>query len=453
MSTAVTISPTIGTGSHGDLEAMGLPPAPPVRGLVLAATAVVAIFFGLGGGWAALAPLSTAAVSPGTVTVEGNRKTVQHLEGGIIKDIRVRDGDVVTAGQPLLTLEDAQARSNWQLVQGQHDALKALESRLVAERDDKADIAFPEGLLARINEPTVRDMVDGQRTIFDGRRRSLTVETDILRRRVEQLAGEVRSRLAQVRSAETQANLTRSELKDAKELVSGGLERRPRLLSLQREEARLEGLVGEQTALIAAARQKIGESELQINSLRSTRLNEVATDLRKTQTELADVGERLRAARDVLERRDIVAPIAGTVVNLRFFTAGGVIGPGLPILDIVPSESRLIVESRINQTDIQAMRVGLPAVVHLTAFKQRTTPQVAGRVIYVAADVTADEKSGQAHYVVRTEIPRLELARLKGLDLVQGMPAQVMIVTGERTLFQYLMAPLTESFTQAFREK
>lgn len=449
-----TASVSVGTAADGTLEAVGLPFRPPVAGPVRVAMALVVGFFVLGGAWAGLAPLSSAAVSTGSLTVENNRKTVQHLEGGIIKDIKVKNGDTVAAGQTMVVLDDAQARANWQLVQGQHDALASLEARLVAERDQSPDVRFPDHLATRAaGDAAVKAMLDGQRTIFVGRREGAVVETNILRQRIEQLNEEIGSRQAQVDSAQRQVSLTKAEMRDVNDLMSRGLERRPRLLALQREEARLAGLIGEQAGLISAARQKIGEAELQINSLHSTRLNEVAAELRKTQNELGDMGERLRAARDVLDRRAIKAPIAGTVLNLRFFTSGGVIGPGLPILDIVPSEARLIIEGRMNQNDIANVRVGLPADIHLTAFKQRTTPTVKGRVIYVAADVTMDERTGQAFYMVRTEIPRSEIARLHGLDLIQGMAAQVMILTGDHTVLQYLVMPLKESFQRAFRER
>jgi HlyD family type I secretion membrane fusion protein len=415
--------------------------------------AVLALFFGVLGGWAALAPLTSAAVASGVVKVDSNRKTVQHLEGGIIAALVVENGDRVAAGDVLVRLDAAQARATWGLLQGQHDALAARAARLAAERDGAPAIAFDADLAARRDDPAVAAVLAGQETVFASRRTTLAGQVDILRQRRQQLEAEIDSRHAQLAAAERQQALIGAEIADIEVLVAKGLERRTRLLGLQRQQASLEGLRGEQLGLIARARQQIGETELQIINHRNGQMDQVVATLAQVRAELGELAERLVASRDVLARRTIVSPIAGTVVNLRFFTAGGVIGPGAPILDIVPEDDRLVIEAQIRPLDIDVVRPGLAAEVRLTAFKQRTTPTLAGRVAYVSADRLVDAASGTAHFTARVEIPAAELARLDGVELYPGMPAEVMVVVGRRTALGYLLDPLRESFGRAFHEQ
>ena len=232
-----------------------------------------------------------------------------------------------------------------------------------------------------------------------------------------------------------------------------GLERRARLLGLKRQQASLEGARGEQLGLIARARQQIGEAELQIINRRNGQINEVVAELSEVQVRLGELEERLVASRDVLARRDIISPIAGVVVDLRYFTSGGVIRPGDPILDIVPQHDQLVIEAQIRPLDIDVVKPGLAARVRLTAFKQRTTPTLQGRVVYVSADRLTDPRTGIPYFTARVEIPPSELARLDGVALYPGMPAEVMVVTGARTAIEYLVDPLRESLQRAFREQ
>jgi HlyD family type I secretion membrane fusion protein len=415
--------------------------------------AVLALFFGVLGGWSALAPLTSAAVASGVVKVDSNRKTVQHLEGGIIAALVVENGDRVAPGDVLVRLDAAQARATWALLQGQHDALAARAARLAAERDGAAAIAFDADLTARRGDPAVAAVLAGQETVFASRRTTLAGQVDILRQRRQQLEAEIASRHAQLAAAERQQALIGEEIADIQVLVAKGLERRTRLLGLQRQQASLEGLRGEQLGLIARARQQIGETELQIINRRNGQMDQVVTMLAQVRAELGELGERLVASRDVLTRRAIVSPIAGTVVNLRFFTPGGVIRPGDPILDIVPEDDRLVVEAQIRPLDIDVVRPGLAAQVRLTAFKQRTTPTLDGRVAYVSADRLVDPVSGTAYFIARVEIPADQLARLGEVALYPGMPAEVMVVVGRRTALGYLLDPLRESLGRAFHEQ
>ena len=430
-----------------------MPDKPAIDATVKVGLGILSLFFGGLVLWGLLAPLSSAAVAPGVVIVDSNRKTVQHLEGGIIRAIQVDNGDTVRAGQVLVRLDDAQAAAGFNQIRGRLDALEALEARLVAERDGLGGIAFPEHLLARRGDPQVAEILSGQQTIFEQRRRTLAGQTDILNQRVVQLEKEIDSRRAQIAAAKRQSLLISEEIAGVNDLVEKGLERRSRLLALQRQQASLEGQRGEQLGLVARAEQQIGEAELQIISQKNAQMNAVVGELRDIQTQLGDMAERAAAARDVLERREIVSPINGTVVDMKFFTAGGVIGPGEPIMDIVPENDELVIEAQVQPIDIDVVQTGLKAQVTLTAFKQRTTPTLDGRVSYVSADSLTDPRTGLPYFSTRIEIPADEMERLGGLELNPGMPAQVMIVTGERTAFQYLFDPLRESMQRAFREE
>lgn len=430
-----------------------VPARPPIAGTVLAGAAAAALFLGGFGLWAATAPLDSAAVAEGSVVVEGRRKTVQHLEGGIVGEILVAEGSRVRPGDPLVRLDATQARSVLEGLRSRRDELSAREARLRAELDRAGAIAFPAELLDRPDEPRVAALLAGQRELFAARRDSLGGQINILEQRKAQLDAEVAALRAQIAGGDRQLGHLGQEAEDVRGLVAKGLERKPRLLALEREIARLEASRGEQEALIARALQRRGEADLQIIDLRNRRNEEAAGELREVQAELAELSERLRAAADVLARSTVVAPTAGVVVDLRVHTEGGVVGPGEPILDIVPADEPLLIEAKVRPLDIDSVRVGLPAEVRLTAFKRRTTPTLSGDVVHVSADSLADPHTGAASYVAHVAIDRGELEAAGGLELHPGMPAEVMIVTGRRTALDYLLAPIEESFARAFREE
>jgi HlyD family type I secretion membrane fusion protein len=427
--------------------------APDDRGPILLGLLTIGVFFGGFGGWAALAPLSSAAVAPGQVRVESHTKTVQHMEGGILREIRVREGDLVQKGQLLLRIDDTQAAAKLDLLRGQYLALKALEARLVAERDDLATVDFPSELARHCSQPAGRAICAGQEKIFADRRRTLAGQVDIFRRRTDQLRSEIDGRRAQVASFERQARATEDEIKGVEPLVKEQLLPKPRLLELERRAASLEGNRGEQLALIAKAEQAIGEAQMQIVDLANKQQTEVAGSLRDAQEKLADISENLRAAADVQHRTDVIAPQSGKIVNLRYFTIGGVVKPGESILDIVPQDDKLAVYAEVRPLDIEAVHPGLTAEVRLTAYKQRRTPVVSGIVTYVSADRLVNEKTGESAFEARVEIDPDQFARLDNVRLYPGMPADVLITTGERTLLQYLLDPIRDSFARAFREK
>lgn len=429
------------------------PAGPAVGREVRAGFAIVAAFAAVFGLWSWASPLSTAAIAPGQVAAEGSRRVVQHLEGGIIREFLVRDGDVVSEGQTLLRLDDSQSGAQADLLRVQWDSLRALDARLVAELAEKDTIAFPPDLLARRSDPRVAEAIAGQEAIFANHRRAYDGQLSILRQRVGQLNAEIRGMEGQVAGLQQQATLLSGEIKDTEGLVAQGYVPRPRLLALQRELARVTGERDRTQGQIARSRQTIGETELQIAQIRNAALNEASTQQRDNQQKIAEAEERLRAASDVQQRRDVAAPTAGTVTNLRFHTVGGVIRPGEPILDIVPRNEALVIEARVAPNDIDIVGMGLAADVRLTAFKQRVVPLLQGHVTYVAADITPDERpGGQPYYRTTIQIDPDQMALIAGLRLASGMPAEVMIHAGERTLAEYLVQPVRDSFRRAFRE-
>ncbi len=435
------------------LRASRVPARPSTRPDIWVGVLLVVLFATGLGFWSAWAPLASATQASGSLVVEGSRRTVQHLEGGIIREFLVRDGDRVTEGQVLLRLDDTQTAATAEALRGTVDGFRALDARLSAERMDADRVTFPDDLVKRRAELRVAEILAGQEAIFSSRQVALAGQSSILRQRMEQSRAEIRSYEAQMKSHDDQLFFVRAEIDDVRGLVEKGLERRPRMLALQRTAAQLVGGRDQQLGLIAKAEQTIQETQLQLLQLRNARQAEVTTEQRDLQTRLADVEERLRAASDVQRRRDVVAPVAGTITSLRFHTIGGVVRPGEPLLDVVPTEEGLVVEVRIQPTDINSVAVGLPAEIRLTAFRQRVVPAVHGTVIYVAADVESDPRSLQTFYRAKIRIDPSQLAGLQDVALAPGMPADVMISSGERTLLRYLAQPLLDSFHRAFRER
>ncbi len=417
--------------------------------------ALMLAWFGGLGTWAATAPLAGAAIAPGVIGPVGSRRTVQHLEGGIIRELKVADGDRVAAGEPLLVLEDISARATRDAALARVRSLWAIEARLAAEATGAATIRFPDPLAeAADSDPDVAEAIADQRGRFDVRRRTQEGRKAILRQRIGQLEQEIAGLAAQIVSQDRQLSLIGHEIGNVEDMVDRGLERLPRLLSLQRQEAEISGDRAQNHAAIARARQAIGEAELEVLDLDARREDEVTDELSKVRAELAEVEEELRASEDVLARTILVAPIAGTVVDLRFHTDGGVVGPGEPILDIVPAEEDLVIEARVAPIDIDNVAPGQTAQVHLTAFRQRNLPRIDGTVRHVSADRLLDEGSNQPYFLARVEVDRERLAALgPGLDLVSGMPAEVMILTGERTALGYLTDPLIDTVRRSLREE
>ena len=428
------------------------PERPPVRRPLLAAVLIILIFFGGFGTWAALAPLDSAAQALGRVTVASNRKTVQHLEGGIVKELLVEEGDAVAEGQVLIQLDDTQARARLELLRGRYDKLLATEARLEAEQAFTAGIKFPASLTSRRNKSQVAKILDTETALFEARQRSVEGRIQIFHKRIAQLNKEISGLEAQIAAEDRQLALIEDERASFETLFKKGIVGKARLLALKREEAKLQGERGDHLSLIAKAGQQIGATELEIIDLKNNMLNQVISDLRNTQAELVDVSERLKAAEDIFLRTDIRAPKAGVVMGLNVHTETGVITPGQHLLDIVPEDDTLVIEAQVSPNDIDVVYAGLPSQVRLTAFKQRNTPLLVGNLNRVSADSFTDERSGASYFLARVAIDAAELKKLGGRELYPGMGAEVMIKTGKRTTMDYILAPLTDSLRQAFRE-
>ena len=422
-----------------------------VRRIMLFGAVVIALFFGSFGLWAVYAPLESAAIAQGVLSVSGKRKTVQHLEGGIVSDILVEEGGTVTAGQPLILLDDTQARASLSLLEGQYRSATALKSRLEAERDDLPQVRYPEWLREAVREDA-DDFTATQDRIFEARARSLGNRTAIYRQRIAQLHEEATGLGEEIRAQERQIELLEEEIGGIEKLIAKGFEGKSRLLALQRRKAEVEGRIAQNRARIARVEQRVGETRLTIGELGNARLTEVVAELREVEARRSDLRERIAAARNVFSRTRITAPVAGTVVDLRVFTRGGVIREGDPLMDIVPAGEKLVIEAQIEPMDIDTVYPDLPAQVRLTAFSHLTTPMLSGTVLQVSADRFTDPRTGAAWYEARIALDQ-EQPELANLKLQPGMPAEVMIVTGKRTALDYLLKPIVASFGRALREQ
>ncbi|WP_413207918.1 HlyD family type I secretion periplasmic adaptor subunit [Rhodospirillum sp. A1_3_36] len=406
------------------------------------------------GGWAALSSLAGAVIAPGQIKVEGNRRTVQHLEGGIVAILAVREGQVVRAGDLLIGLDDTVAASNLAIVSGQLDAALAREARLIAERDGGAAIAFPDALLDHLKDPEVLQAVIGQEDQFRSRTTAREGRISLLRQKEERADEEARGLAAQKRSVEKQLRLITQQLAGLRELLAKGYARKQRVLELEREAESLEGERGGLASDIARTRTNALEARLEIAAVDEDFREEVTAELDDARAKILDLGERKTALDDQSRRTRIVSPIDGKVVGLAVFTRGGVVQPGAPLMDIVPLEERLIIEARVSPTDIDKVVAGQGAVLRLSAFNQRSTPELNGVVDDVSGDALNDPNTGEPYYTVRVRIPEAERTRLpKGLDLKPGMPVEAMLQTGSRSALSYLVKPLNDAIARTFREE
>jgi multidrug efflux pump subunit AcrA (membrane-fusion protein) len=402
-----------------------------LRGTKWLGIAIVVMFFGVGGGWAATAPLAGAAVANGVVSPLGSRQTVQHLEGGIIRKILVKEGDKVAAGDALFELEDVRAQSEVGAYMSRLRAYSAQEARLIAERDGTETIDFDHPALADTSDPQVRKIIAQEMNQFSARQASDESRRAILRQRSSQIEKQIDGYDKQLKSVRRQNALIREEIKGVKQLFEKGYERKPRLLALQRREAELLGMEGELQSSVARAQETIAETELQIVDIRVRRSEEVDDALSQVQARRSEV----------------------EVLDLRFKTPGGVIRAGEPVLDIVPSEDELIIEVKIRPKDIDDVHAGLSAYVMFPAFARRTTPRIDGTVEQVSADSFEDERTGRRFYKAKVKVNREHLKELAPqIKLQPGMPAEVFIATAERTVLEYLITPFTQMLERSFRE-
>jgi HlyD family secretion protein len=412
---------------------------------------------GLGGFalWSSTASLSSAAVAPGAVQVDSNRKAVQHLEGGIVREILVREGQRVREGDVLVRLDEVAARADRDLLHARLVLAVAEEARLTAERDGADTMDLPGGLPGAegLDAAGVEAIIAEQREIFARRRSSLDNEITVHMKRIERQRSVISTATRQIQPLDNQLALMADELKTAKDLLAKGWARKPQVLELERRHSALESERAELDGRIAGAKETIYESEAQIAALRSQRASEVTDELSKARSRRAEAEEQMRKAGDKLRRIEITAPQDGVVLGMKYFTPGAVVPPGGDILELVPENERLVVEVRVNPLDIDVVHEGLPAQVRLVAFKQRVTPTVSGRVTRVSADALLDQKTGAQYYLARVELDAEEMAALPDAQLYPGMPAEALILTGERTFLGYLSKPILDSFAHAFREE
>lgn len=434
--------------SQGGPNSESLPMWRPLR------RAIFTIVISLGGvfGWGALASIDSAVVATGTLVVELNRRIVQHLEGGIVGEVLVREGDRVEAGQTLIRLDATRARAQLAVIRDDIDRVRAREAVLEAERDERDSVTFPADLMQRATEPKVIEVLTVQRNDFEARRLSLQGQMEILSQRVLQLRKQIDGLRVRIDSNDRQLVLVRQEIVSVEGLVRQGLERLPRLLGLQREEARLLGERGEAIETVARTEQAIGETELQRVQLTRTRQEEVSKELRELQGRLFELREREVAAADQLNRLEIVAPERGTVMDLRFATMGGVIAPGAHVTAIVPQEERLVVEAQVLPNDIDTVRAGMPTSIRLSHAGARWTPVIEGLVERVSPDRTQDQRTGLPYFAVRIGVPPEEIEKHGDLRLQSGMHAEVLIRRGERSVASYFVRPLIDRFSKSLRE-
>ncbi|WP_083633175.1 HlyD family type I secretion periplasmic adaptor subunit [Bradyrhizobium sp. NAS96.2] len=428
-------------------------PSDSIRNIALAGWLIIAVFFFGLGTWAVTAPLNGAVVANAVVKVDGNRKSLQHLDGGIVKALHVREGDRVLAGDLLIVLDETQARAEHEVLTQQYAVLRATEVRLLTELDHGSQLVMPPDLKARSDDPYFKSVWNGQLSQFDTRRASLEGQRSVVREKINQLGSQIVGSEAQVKSFTDQITSVRKEAKDIAPLVDRGLIARPRILQLERTAYGLEGQIADATANIAKARQAIAEQEQQIAQFDNDRMTDVTKDLRDTQAKLLEVIPKAMNAKAVLSRMEIRAPYTGRVVGLNVFSVGGVIQRGDKILDIVPDEDSLTIEAQVAVEDISDVHPNTRAEVHLTAYKQRIVPIIHGDVILVSADRLTDPKTNNPYYTAFVRIDQTELAGMPNIHLYPGMPATVMIPTVQRTAFDYIVGPLVMSFNHAFRQK
>jgi HlyD family secretion protein len=417
-----------------------------------------AIGIGLLGGtataWSLVAPLEGAVVAAGSVVVETNIKKVQHPTGGVVGQLNVREGQRVTEGDVVVRLDETVVRANLGIVLNDLTGQRLRQSRLVAERDGKPVLIVPADIAVRASaDAEIASVIVGERQMLETRLVTKNGQKAQLTERVGQSRQEMKGLEDQRKATEVQLRVAREEYAVLIPLYKKGLVQKPRMTALEREVARSEGALGELIARNSQALGKISETELQILQIDKDQASEVAKDLRETETKIGELTERRVSAEDQLKRIDIRAPISGTVHQLNVHTVGGVINQTEPLMLIVPEADRLIVEVRINQQDIDQVRSGQTTRVRFSAFNQRTTPEVNGTLLRVAGDITKEQQTGQMYYTAAVHFSADEMAKLKGLRLIPGMPAEAYIITGERTLANYLIKPLADQMQRGLRER
>jgi HlyD family type I secretion membrane fusion protein len=426
-------------------------PSDSIQSVAFAGWLIIAIFFGGIGTWSVLAPLNGAVVGNAVIKIEGNRKSVQHLDGGIVKEMHIKEGDKVNFGDVLIVLDETQARAEYEVLSQQYMVLRATEVRLLSELDRSSVLVMPDDL--KTQDSYFKSVWNGQVSQFESRLAALEGQRSVIREKINQLGSQIVGAEAQVKSFTDQITSVRAEAKDIAPLVERGLIARPRIMQLDRTAFGLEGQIADANANIAKARQAIAEQQQQIAQLDNDRMADITKDLRDTQAKMLEVIPKAMNAKAVLGRMEIRSPYSGRVVALTVFSVGGVIQRGEKILDIVPDQDSLTIEAQIAVEDISDIKPNMRAEVHLTAYKQRIVPIIHGDVVQISADRLTDPKTNNPYYIAFVRVDEGELAAMPNIKLYPGMPATVMIPTIQRTAFDYIVGPLIMSFNHAFRQK
>jgi len=424
-----------------------------IRRHSLMGLAIVIVLAGGVGGWAGTMTLSGALIAQGSVVVDSNVKKVQHPTGGIVGELRVRDGDHVKQGDIVVRLDDTVTRANLAIVTKGLDELHARKARLEGERDGASQVKFPPDLVARASDPEIASILDGERKLFELRSNARTGQKAQLRQRIEQLNEEVRGLKAQHISKLKETKLIEREKDGVYDLWKQKLVPLTKLTELERASARLEGEAAQLVAQTAQVAGKISETELQIIQIDRDLSSEVAKETREIDGKIGEFVERKITAEDQLKRIDIRAPQNGMVFQSNVHTVGGVITAGDAMMLIVPDADNLTVEAKVNPQDIDQVRIGHIALLRLSAFNQRTTPEILGTVTRISADATTDQRTGLTYYTIRIAMPPDEVAKLGEVKLVPGMPVEAFVQTGDRTMISYFVKPLHDQLMRMFREK
>ncbi len=408
------------------------------------------LIFGLFGVWSVFAPIEGAAHAQGFVTPRSYKKPVQHLEGGIVKEVLVQNGDEVQAGDVLLVMEATRPQSELGILNGQLLTLLAMEARLLAERVDATEISHPQELLDAGAQGEVE--INTQTDIFNTRKASRDGNVAVLQQRIGQLDASVEGMEALRESKQLLVASYQEELDSVKSLLSEGFESRVKLREIERAFANVSGEVAELTANIAATQIRRGETELEVQQQLNTFQTEAADELSRVQSQLKDVRERMINLTDIVSRTEVRATETGTINGLMVHAAGSVIPPGAIVAEVVPMDDELVIDAMVSLGDIDRVKEGQDATIRLPTFNSRRTPILRGKVLRVSADSTTDQRTGATYYNARITVDEASLADLQDLVLVPGMPAEVLIATGSRTFMQYLMKPMTDSWARSFRE-
>jgi len=420
--------------------------------LIIGLTIALVLAGGLGG-WASTAEISGALIAPGSIVVESNVKKVQHPTGGVVGEVRARDGDLVKAGDIVVRLDDTVTKASLAIVTKNLDGLWARAARLQAEQQGLDKIVFPKTLLDRADDPDVKAIIASESKLFEVRVNGRVGQKAQLRERITQLNEEIAGLAAQEKAKDQEIALVEKELSGVRDLYEKHLVQISRLTTLERDAARLNGERAQYIASRAQAKGKITETELQIIQVDKDMVSDVSKDLRETNDKIGEFVERKVTAEDQLRRVDIRAPQDCMVLQSTVHTVGGVITAGADIMIIVPQTDDLQVEAKVNPQDIDKLQIGQKTLLRLSAFNQRTTPELNGVVSRVSPDVTTEQRTGQSYYTIRVSMPPQEIARLGDVKLIPGIPVEAFVQTGDRTLLSYLVKPLSDQLKRAFRER